>query len=173
MNDSSSPATFQHFDPDVMRGERIHRFYNYWLEKKQGKRFPDQSSVDVLELDDLIGIVSYIDVLNASASSPGDGLDSGAGPRFRLRLIGSEVVFRSGQDNTGKIVDEIEDEVARDILLASYSEVTSRQEPYWVNRESIFDGKLYVYECLIVPLADATGTISRLMSIVDYPPDRG
>ena len=156
MTNTPNNSPFKFFNPAFIQGKRVQSFFAYWQSKTAGSRLPLKEDIDILGLEDLIGLVSVIDVVNTS-------------PRFSLRMIGSEIVHRSGQDNTGKFVDEIEDRTARSILQSSYKEVFDTREPFWVKRESILDGQLFVYECVIVPLTNNDGEITQLLSIVEYP----
>lgn len=160
MNVIANNTKFRSFDPDVIQGKHVHALYAYWLGRMSNGKLPFADETDILDLEDLIGLVSIIDVIDSS-------------PRFALRMVGSEVVHRAGQDNTGKSIEEIEDRTVGDILQSSYTEVFKTREPFWVKRESIIDGQLFVYECLIVPFTNPDGDITQLLSIVEYPSEMG
>lgn len=144
------------FSESLIKAPKIRLVYDYWLSLGQGMGGPSPDDIDILELSQAIGSVSFIDVTDQS-------------PRFRLRMVGSEVVARYGRDLTGHYVDELEDEEARDKLLSSYGETFARREPFWIERR-VFEGEhLYVHECLILPLWDSKGQVVRLMSVLDWP----
>lgn len=151
-----------HFHPDLIKAENIRQVYQYWLSKHRGSNMPRPDDIDILDLAFAIGSISFINVTDQS-------------PRFQIRMIGSQVVERHGQENTGIFVDQIEFEDTREILLSSYGKVFARREPFWIERETFNEQHIYVYECLILPLADESGQIVQLMSILKWPegsPDR-
>ncbi len=144
------------FDADLIKAEKIRRVYEYWLGKHRGSNIPAPDDIDILDLDFAIGSISFIDVTDQS-------------PRFQIRMIGSQVVDRHGQENTNVFVDEIEFEDTREILLSSYGKVFARREPFWIERETFNEQHVYVYECLILPLASKSGQIVQLMSVLEWP----
>lgn len=144
------------FCPDEIVASSIRRVYEYWIEKHRGERAPCPEDIDILDLEFAIGSISFIDVVDPA-------------PRFRMRMIGSEVVARYGKDFTGRIVDEIEDEDTRDLLCASYATAYAGPDPFWVQREMYSGEHVFIYECLILQLKDESGHTIRLMSVLNWP----
>lgn len=144
------------FDPALIKAPKIRDVYEYWLSKHQGHEMPSPDDIDILDLDFAIGSISLIDVTDQS-------------PRFQIRMVGSQVVERHGQENTHRFVDEIEVEDTREILLSSYGRVFARREPFWIERRTFSEDHIYNYECLILPLAGETGQVVQLMSVLEWP----
>lgn len=67
------------------------------------------------------------------------------------------------------LVDDIENNTTRQILLSSYGSVFESREPFWIIRETYEEDHLYVYECLILPLVNEHNEVIRLLSIIEYP----
>ena len=146
------------FDADLIKAGKIRQVYEYWLSKHRGRDMPAPDDIDILDLDFAIGSISLIDVTDQS-------------PRFQIRMIGSQVVARHGQENTQRFVDEIEVEDTREKLLSSYGKVFARREPFWIERRTFSEDHIYNYECLILPFADETGQVVQLMSVLEWPGD--
>ena len=144
------------FHANLIKADKIRQVYEYWLSKHRGSNMPAPDDIDILDLEFAIGSISLIDVTDQS-------------PRFQIRMIGSQVVERHGQENTNVFVDEIEFEDTREILLSSYGKVFARREPFWIERETFNEQHIYVYECLILPFVDESGQIVQLMSILEWP----
>lgn len=147
------------FCPDLIKAAKIRKVYDYWLSKHRESCMPHPDDIDILDLNFAIGSISFIDVVDQS-------------PRFQIRMIGSHVVQRHGQDTTGCFVDEIKYEDTRAMLLSSYGIVHAQHEPLWLERRLCNEHHLYNYECLILPLTDETGQIVQLMSVLDWPDTR-
>lgn len=146
------------FRPEAIKAHLIRKVYDHWLEKCGDQPMPLCEDIDILDLEFAVGALSLIDVID-----PGS-----AEPRFFLRMIGSEIVAQHGPDNTGKYVDELV-EATRNILQGSYSAALKNSEPFWIERRTFIDDFIYVYECLILPLRNENGEISRLLTILDWP----
>lgn len=149
----------ERFHPDLIKAAKIRKVYEYWQGKHRGANMPQPDDIDILDLNFAIGSISFIDVVDQS-------------PRFQIRMIGSHVVERHGQDTTGCFVDEIKYEDTRTMLLSSYGIVHAQREPLWLERRICNEHHVYVYECLILPLTDDTGQIVQLMSVLDWPDAR-
>lgn len=159
MSDTGSiieEETAEKFDPVSIKALTIRKVYEYWLGKCGDAQLPNAGDIDILDLDYAVGALSLVEVVDQS-------------PRFYLSMIGSEVVTRHGIDNTGLFVDEIEDEASRSMLLSSYTRSFANREPFWIERKTYSDDHLFVYECLILPLANDQGEVVRLMTVLYWP----
>lgn len=144
------------FDPAKIKAATIRKVYDFWLAHCQSASMPLTEEIDILELEFAVGALSIIDVIDQK-------------PRFYLRMIGSQIVERNGIDNTGLIVDEMTDEAIRSILTSSYTNVFASAEPFWIERQTFTDDHIYVYECLILPMRNVEGQVTRLLSVLDWP----
>lgn len=90
--------------------------------------------------------------------------------RFRMRLVGTEVVTMCGCDITGLYLDEIGPDAIQDTLTADFTEVVSERRPtYRRRRYWSKDTRFLSYERLLMPLGDA-GVISHLIACIDEIP---
>lgn len=144
------------FDDKVIKAPEIRLAYEYWLKKRANNEMPSVEDIDILDLVATIGAISLIDVVDQT-------------PRFRLRMVGSNIVKRYGNDLTGQYIDQIEDEVARNKLLSSYGKTFMIAKPFWIERNIFEEGQVYVHECLILPLRGNSNKVVRLMSILHWP----
>jgi hypothetical protein len=69
---------------------KLQQLYDYWLDKRNGQRYPARADIDPLEMRYAMGNIMLVEVL-------GELL-----PRFRIRLHGSNLVPRHGGEHTGK-----------------------------------------------------------------------
>jgi hypothetical protein len=143
------------FSFDVLKSPSIKSFYRYWLDKCRDDHPPLANEIDVVDLPDCVGSISFIDVELEPL-------------RFFMRMIGSEIVSRHGEDLTNQYVDDHQNHETREILLGSYKTVVKTEKPFWIERRTITDHHIFIYECLILPTMNNKGRVSRLVSILDW-----
>ncbi|HEX3498468.1 MAG TPA: PAS domain-containing protein [Stellaceae bacterium] len=101
-------------------GERLGAIYRYWESKRHGRLMPSRADIDPLELKPYLSQLVLLDV-------------EGEPPRFRYRLVGTEVtrVRRglSSSDPTGRFVDEVTHHQGTDTVLAHYRRVVTERKP--------------------------------------------
>jgi len=67
---------------------------SYWDAKRGNRAMPARADMDPLEMGQHLGWIILTDVL-------------GTPPRFRYRLVGTEITHRIGRDSTGAFLDEL------------------------------------------------------------------
>ncbi|MFN4277064.1 MAG: PAS domain-containing protein [Ferrovibrio sp.] len=122
---------------------------------------PDHTFIDPLKLDYLLG---WLLVVGVERPAP-DKL------RFKLRLIGTEIVEHRERDRTGRWVDEVEDQVLATQGPKICRLVVEARRPVRAEAVHRIDDKNYPVEHLLLPLIDDGGTIDRLLIAQIYPRD--
>jgi hypothetical protein len=142
------------------RHPRFRRLADYLAERAPHGKLCGRQHVDPVEIPDLLPYIVLVDVLRR-----GD-----AEPRFRYRLVGTEVAKRHGSDYTGKSPEEAFIEPMAGQIVASYRWVLAHGKPHYrsavipaANREFI------LHERIVFPLARDGATIDMLIGIVVYP----
>jgi hypothetical protein len=125
-DDASEPAITVGSDDGVLHfgdgpdGERLGAIYVYWDGKRRGRQMPSRTDIDPFELKPYLPQLVLLDV-------------EGVPPRFRYRLVGTEVtrVRRglSSSDPTGQFVDEVTHHQGTDAVLAHYRRVVDERRP--------------------------------------------
>jgi hypothetical protein len=125
-DDASEPTTAVGSDGSVPHfgdgpdGERLGAIYAYWDGKRRGRLMPSRTDIDPFELKPYLPQLVLLDV-------------EGVPPRFRYRLVGTEVtrVRRglSSSDPTGQFVDEVTHHQGTGAVLAHYCRVVAERRP--------------------------------------------
>jgi hypothetical protein len=135
---------------DQIRHPNLKRLYDYWNSRRKGDLYPSRADIDPVEFAFALGNVTLVDVLY-------DPL------RFRFRLMGTLMAQRTGQDLTGRMVDEVENPGYRDVLLQAYRTTIETGRPNTIIHEQTIQGKVYEFEVLRLPLAEDGRKINMLL----------
>jgi len=138
--------------------EKIRRFYQYWLAKRGGRRYPSRASLDPRDFAEVLGDVVLID---AWRSEPGSRWPWS----FRYRLVGTNIVARDGYDLTRKTLEELPEPEYRERVRATWIEVCETGIPAHHVRELWLDDRLRRYEVIVLPLAGNGEDIDMLVSV--------
>lgn len=145
MNDSS----FEFIDADLRRLSAL------WNEKR-GMRFAAaRADMDPATLRFILGNVLLVDVLREPL-------------RFRYRLVGTNLVVRTGFDPTGKLVDEHPEPEFRREALKVYHQMIETRVPYQARFDQAFDGRTRRFEVLLLPLSSDGETIDMILGAMKY-----
>lgn len=133
---------------------RILDLVAYW-DSKRGKCFaPRRADIDPAEIRDHMPFLFMVDVL--------------PGGEYRYRLVGSELVERTGRNATGKILSQLHAErpqVLRllkqrfDQVVVARHPIYSRGEVYWLG-----ESELRRFECGYFPLSDDGRTVNIILA---------
>ena len=136
---------------DKIQHPSLRRLYEYWDERRRGRRFPARRDIDPVEFKFALGNVTLVDVLY-------DPL------RFRYRLVSTLQVHRiGGVDLTGKMVEDVPDPAYRQLLLDAYRQTVESGQPNVVMHEQMVGGQPYQLEVIRLPLADDGEKIDMLL----------
>jgi hypothetical protein len=141
---------------DSIEHPDLRTLYDYWNERRRGRRWPSRADINPLELKFALGNLSLIDV---SRTSP---------PRFTFRLVGTLFSQRIGQDLTGKTVDDIPDPVYRAEITKAYRRMIEAGEPSVSLGERDFDGEARRFETLRLPLSEDGQSINMVLICALY-----
>ncbi len=101
-------------------GELLGAVYAYWDSKRRGRAMPSRADIDPLEMKAFLPQLVLLDV-------------EGEPPRFRYRLVGTEVTqVRRGlgkSDPTGQFVDEVAHHQGTSAVLYHYRRVVAERKP--------------------------------------------
>jgi hypothetical protein len=133
----------------------LRTLYDYWAERRCGRRWPTRGDINPLDLKFALGNLSLIDVAR-------DPL------RFTFRLTGTLFSQRLGMDLTGKTVDDIPDPAYRDEVNAAYKKVVDSGEPSVVLGERLIDGQPRRFETLRLPLSEDGKSVTMIVICALY-----
>ncbi|HEX6956728.1 MAG TPA: PAS domain-containing protein [Ferrovibrio sp.] len=161
------------FTAENCREPAIVRLYTYWLHCKGPHCFPGRQDIDPLGMKFALGGITLFDVCWADARPDSTPASRGA-PRFRYRLIGSDIVARDGFDLTGRWLDELPLVQYRALMLSRLEMLVRTPRPLLVRNKQFYDRRWYDYEALWLPLAKDHETVDIIMAcqiFADRPPN--
>lgn len=136
--------------------DRLRRLYAYWLEKRGDRQFPTRTDIDPVEFPYVLGYVTLVDVEHAPR-------------RYHFRLDGSILVELSGQNYTGRYLDELQSELGDQyvaFIKETYDRVVDGGVAYRYHKNDLFDQQYFSEETLILPLGDQPPLVDRLIVAV-------
>jgi len=117
----------------------LKRLHDYWMERRRDRSMPARADIDPLEIGYILGHLFLFDVL--------------PGPKFRIRLQGSELTWWVGQELTGDLLDALPQPQLRTLAQASLAGVAALRRPsHWIGNHDL-DGVRRHYEALLLPLS--------------------
>jgi hypothetical protein len=117
----------------------LRRLYEYWAERRGERVMPARSDIDALEIGYILGHLFLFDVL--------------PGPRFRIRLQGSELTWWVGRELTGYLLDALPQPELRALAQTSLAGIVAACRPsHWIGDQDL-DGVRRHYEALLLPLS--------------------
>ncbi len=157
-----------HCRPDPRSSTRVHdkshieehprflRLADYLAAKAPPGKLPGRQHIEPTEIPDLLPWIMLIDVI----------AQSGADPRYRIRLVGTEVVRIQGSDGTGRYVEEVLDSAELAGILQGYGEIVSSRQPGYRQGVVATKGRQHVaYRRIAFPLARDGVHVDMLMFI--------
>jgi hypothetical protein len=129
-------VTEVHLDPQFVA------LYHYWNKKRGRRAMPARREIDPAELPaPMLPYVFMVDL-------------SGDPPRWRYRLIGTEIVARLGVEPTGRFLDDVLGTKYCRYLTALNDDVFEHKHPiYTETRLHAEEGKALITKRLLLPLA--------------------
>lgn len=101
----------------------LNSLFSYWKSKRIGTKPPDRRDIDPVDIPpSILPHLALIEMVERD--------------RFKLRLVGTEVVRQYGRDNTGRFIDEYLSGDYLAYLTSLYNEVREKRLP--ILSESIF-----------------------------------
>jgi hypothetical protein len=171
MKRDARPATPQHLIPwEGPGGDRrwttagfleicspaVAEIYGYWDGKRAGRPMPRRADIDPAEITRHLPGLQLTDVKR-------DPLD------FVYRLVGTREVAARGYDPTGRRVAENFFGRSADDVLANYRRVVATASfVYDLDNFTAPGGRFVQDESLFLPLADAAGAVSQILTYTHY-----
>lgn len=135
---------------------RFRRLADYLTAKAPPGRLPGRQHIEPTEIADLLPWIMLIDVLP----------QPGAEPRYRLRLVGTEVVGIQGSDGTGKYVEDVLDNSEAAEIVAGYGEIVRSRRPGYRRGVVATTGREHVpYRRIVFPLARDGEQVDMLLFV--------
>ena len=130
--------------PELSRHLRFQRLADYLALKAPPGKLPGRQHIDPLEMPDLLPYVMLLDVVPQNQ-----------GPtRYRIRLVGTEVVSIQGMDHTGQFTDEVLTAEEGAEIVGNYDEILRTRQPQHRHGTVATPGREHVvYERIAFPLA--------------------
>ena len=157
--DSNNSPALQH---GTARDPRIHDLIEYWTSKLRGRAMPSRSDIDPAEIVRLLPFIALVDVIP----------DTPIEKRYRVRLVGTQLVEFHQKDWTGKqIFDVTSSEAAQRIVQAGEFCVNhhrpwlSSGKLYWANHKSAKQ-----FEIVIAPLSADGAIVNMLLALLVIVP---
>ena len=135
---------------------RFRRLADYLAGKAPPGKLPGRQHIEPTEIGDLLPWMMMVDV----TATPDGGL------RYRLRLVGTEVVAIQGSDGTGKYVEEVLDKSEVAAILRGYDKAVRTRQPDYRSGVVATAGREHVpYRRIAFPLARDGEHVDMLLFI--------
>ena len=136
-----------------LQSAELKKLHAYWAEKAGVRPMPSRRDLDpIIDIPEITPHLWLVDV----EDDP---------PRYRFRLVGTEVVARYGADFTGKRLDEIDLGGDRETILLEYERARHSKAPRCSRHKYQLEqtGRYLIYERLLLPLSDDGETVNMLL----------
>jgi hypothetical protein len=132
----------------------------YWSARRDGARLPQRSDIDPLDMPRRL--LPHLALAEPAGS--GDGA-------IRFRLVGTEVVQRTGRDATGKTSADILQGAYRAYIEGLYATVLAKAQPLYAEttRQWPEEGSSRVRR-LLLPVSDGHGGVGYVLTAQSYSP---
>lgn len=136
---------------------RFRRLADYLLGKASPGSLAGRQHIEPTEIPDLLPWIMLIDVVQQP-----NGI-----PRYRIRLVGTEVVAIQGSDGTGKFVEDVlNDPSGAAAIIEGYHEIVQSREPEYRKGVVATEGREHVpYRRIAFPLARDGETVDMLIFV--------
>jgi hypothetical protein len=132
----------------------------YWDGKRGDRAMPRRADIEPLELREHLGWILITEVV-------------GATPRFRYRLVGSEIVNRLGRDSTKKYLDELYAAADYDTIVSSMRQVVASRRPMRMKGELwLSQRKSLSFEVIDLPLSENGVDVNMILTRCIIEPRR-
>jgi hypothetical protein len=137
--------------------ERLRRLADYLASKAPPGKLPGRQHIDPTEITDLLPYLMLMDVVPSERGEP----------RYRIRLMGTEVVALQGMDGTGKFAEAIlTDPVEGAEIIRRYGEILRTKQPQYRRGVVATPGRKHMhYERIVFPLARDGENVDMLIFV--------
>ncbi len=106
-------------NPHIDDHPRFRRLADYLASKVSPDTLPGRQHIEPTEIPDLLPWIMLVEVI----------AQADAEPRYRIRLVGTEVVDIQGIDGTGKYVEEVLNRAEAAMIMQGYGEIVRSHVP--------------------------------------------
>ena len=143
-------------DSGIDSHPRFRRLADYLAAKASPGKLAGRQHIDPLEISELLPYLMLIDVVP----------QAGGEPRYRIRLVGTDVVAIQGQDGTGKYAEEILTAEEGADIIRDYGEIVRDRQPQYRRGMVATPGRDHVaYERVAFPLAQDGEHVDMLIFV--------
>lgn len=148
-------------DGTRLRGRPTRALYDYWQEKRGGRRYPAWPDIHLVDLWQIASCIGVKDVIDGGAD-------------FLNRYWGSEMTAMSGIEGSSKTTTEIYGD-RREESFVNFRATVETGAPWVAYRRLTFiDDRDYVtYEVVHLPLGAEDGPVTQIVSAYDFACDLG
>ena len=131
-----------------------------WEARRRGRRAPARADLDPFVLKAHLGDLFLVDVEHDPV-------------RFRHRLIGTRITQIVRRDATGRYFDDIYIGRLRETMIEVHRRVVSERAPLRIySRTGHPYNSVYVYDGLLLPLAEDGETVNMVLGALLFTPER-
>jgi hypothetical protein len=135
---------------------RFRRLADYLSKKAPPGKLAGRQHIEPTELGALLPWIMLVEVIR-----PTDG-----DLRYRIRLVGTEVVAIQGSDGTGRFVEDVLDEKPAAAIIRGYDEIVRSHEPQYRKGVVATAGRDHVpYRRIAFPLARDGENVDMLIFV--------
>jgi len=147
-----SPPPTNRWDPreDELQDGPLRFLLRFWHDRAKAGGLPASRSIDALELGPALGYVMLLEPL--------DG-----GTDFAYRVYGTIIAEHAGIEMTGKRVWDLPAPLVAAFFVATYRAVCQERRPLFSHHTTHHTIQVAHWNRLILPFADADGTVDRLL----------
>lgn len=145
-------------DPEDLKDPRLAQGLAYWYRIRGDRRMPSRRDIRPGEILALLPHVFLVDVLRPPL-------------RFRIRLAGTEIVNRFGEEITGRTLEEIDLAHRGPAIAAIYAAAIADRAPVLSHEEFLRrDGRFMHYRRLVCPLSSDGMLVDMLFGVLATTP---
>ncbi len=134
-----------------LRADVLKALYGNWQQLRRGRPAPARSDIDPTAIGCVLPHIGLLDVERAPR-------------RYRIRLMGNQIVNWYGCDVTGRYLDEIDFGVSLRFTFQILDQVVDKVAPAHMSGEyTKYDGRCIRYERLFLPLCDRAARVTALI----------
>ncbi|WP_193369247.1 PAS domain-containing protein [Pelagibius marinus] len=125
--------------------------YSNWRRLRRGRPAPARSDIDPNEIGSVLPHIGLFDV-------------EAAPRRYRVRMMGNQIVNWYGCDLTGRYLDEVDFGIGGTGTFEILDQVVDKIAPAYMSGEyTKHDGRKIRYERLFLPLCDTADNVTALI----------
>lgn len=130
----------------------------YWLDRRGTRDMPTRGDLSPTDIVHLLPNIFLVDVLPGSS-------------KYRYRLIGTNIAMWSGDDATGREMDDPRCGEGASRFVAMHDEVVQTRAPLLtVGQPALFEGSQMLFDRILLPLANADGDVCMILGAADAVP---